>query len=348
MDLINKFLNIVAPLFTFFSICLLLPPTYFYKLFLSTLSSVFSESLSRKVVLITGASSGIGEHLAYEYAKRGALLALIARRENALQEVANQAREYGSPDVLIISADVSKVEDGKRIVNETMSHFGRLDHLVKNAGIASACLFEDATDITDFKTVMDINFWGSVYTTHLALPHLRESRGKMIVLASSSWLPTPRMSFYNASSAAIVSFFETLRVEVGPEIKITIVTPEFIESEMTPGKFLLKEGKMEVDQDLRDAQNSTIPARTVRGCAKAIVNSACKGERYMTEPAWFRVTYFWKVFFPKVIEWSYQLMYINRLGTSHKEAPSKKILDLLGAKNIIYPSIIDNPEIKTD
>ncbi|KAK7841067.1 11-beta-hydroxysteroid dehydrogenase 1b, partial [Quercus suber] len=158
-------------------------------------------------------------HLAYEYAKRGALLALIARRENALQEVANQAREYGSPDVLIISADVSKVEDGKRI---------------------------------------DINFWGSVYTTHLALPHLRESRGKMIVLASSSWLPTPRMSFYNASSAAIVSFFETLRVEVGPEIKITIVTPEFIESEMTPGKFLLKEGKMEVDQDLRDEMDHLV------------------------------------------------------------------------------------------
>ena len=90
-----------------------------------------------------------------------------------------------------------------------------------------------------------------------------------------SWLPPPRMRFYNvsnmiyspnnfllqmdsytlspqASSAAIVSFFETLRVEVGPEIKITIVTPGFIESEMTQGKLLLKEGKMEVDQDLRD------------------------------------------------------------------------------------------------
>ncbi|KAL4634514.1 hypothetical protein ACB092_04G205100 [Castanea dentata] len=253
MDLINKFLNIVAPPFTFFSICILLPPTYLYKLFLSTLSSVFSESLSGKVVLITGASSGIGEHLAYEYARRGALLALIARRgrrENALQEVADQAREYGSPDVLIISADVSKVED--------------LDHLVNNVGIALACLFKDATDITDFKTVMDINFWGSIYTTRFALPHLRESRGKIIVLASSSWLPTPRMSFYNASSVAIVSFFETLRVE-------------------------------------------------------AIVNSACKGERYSTEPAWFRVTYFWKVFFPEVIEWCYRLMYINRLGTSHKE-----------------------------
>ncbi|KAM4107703.1 hypothetical protein ACJW30_04G164700 [Castanea mollissima] len=281
---------------------------------LSTLSSVFSESLSGKVVLITGASSGIGEHLTYEYARRGALLALIARRgrrEDALQEVADQAREYGSPDVLIISADVSKVED--------------LDHLVNNAGIALACLFKDATDITDFKTVMDINFWGSICTTRFALPHLRESRGKIIVLASSSWLPTPRMSFYNASSVAVVSFFETLRVEVGTEIKVTIVALGFIESEMTQGKFLFDRPIMEVDQGLRDVQVSTILVRT------AIVNSACKGERYLTELAWFRVTYFWKV-----------------LGTSHKEVPSKNILDLLGAKNIIYPSTIDNLEIKID
>jgi hypothetical protein len=79
------------------------------------------------------------------------------------------------------------------------------------------------------------------------------------------------------------------------------------------------------------------------------VNSACRGERYLTEPAWFRVTYYWKVFFPEVIEWSYRLMYINKPGTSHKEALSKKILDVTGAKNILYPSTIQNPEnIKND
>uniref|UniRef100_A0A7N2MNA4 Uncharacterized protein n=1 Tax=Quercus lobata TaxID=97700 RepID=A0A7N2MNA4_QUELO len=112
------------------------------------------------------------------------------------------------------------------------------------------------------------------------------------------------------------------RVEVGPEIKITIVKPGFIESEMTQGKFLLKEGKMEVDKRLErlircvsllndltlknwsqttplhklassvlvaSVQVSMIPVGTVRGCAKAIVNGACKGERYLTEPSWFRV-----------------------------------------------------------
>lgn len=174
----------------------------------------------------------------------------------------------------------------------------------------------------------------------------------------------------------MVTFFETLRIEVGPEIKITIVTPGFIESEMTQGKFLVKEGKMEVDQDLRDVssspfasvysaclcrcanfyafiynkqvQVSTIPVGTARGCAEAIVNSACRGDRYLTQPAWFKVTYFWMVFFPEVIEWCYRLMYINRPGTSDREAPSKKILDLTGAKNILYPSTLHTPDIKTD
>ncbi|KAG6683265.1 hypothetical protein I3842_12G003800 [Carya illinoinensis] len=192
----------------------------------------------------------------------------------------------------------------------------------------------------------DRNFWGSAYTTRFALPYLGESRGKIIALASAPWLPTPRMSFYNESKAAIVIFYETLRVEIGPEIRVTIVTPGFIESEMTQGKFLLKEGKMrEVDQDLRDVQLSAIPVETAGACAAAIVKSACRGDRYLTEPAWFKVIYFWKVFFPEVIEWCYRLMYMN---SSPQEAPSKKILDLTGAKNILYPSTLHTSEIKTD
>lgn len=95
-------------------------------------------------------------------------------------------------------------------------------------------------------------------------------------------------------------------------------------------------------------QVSTIPVGTVRECAEAIVNGACRGERYLTHPAWFKVTYFWKVFCPEVIEWCYRLMYINRPGTSDREAPSKKILDLTGAKNILYPSTLHTPDIKTD
>lgn len=125
MDLIHKFLNIVAPPLTFFTLLLFLPPYWTFKFFLSTINSIFSENIAGKVVHITGASSGIGEQLAYEYAKRGARLALSARRDTALREVADRARDCGSPDVIIIRADVSKVEDCRRLVDDTVNHFGR-------------------------------------------------------------------------------------------------------------------------------------------------------------------------------------------------------------------------------
>ena len=343
------FLNLVAPPFTLFSLCFFLPPYLFFQSFLSIFHCFFSENVAGKVVLITGASSGIGEHLAYEYAKKGACLALAARRENKLQEVADRAREIGSPDVMVIRADVSKVEDCKRLVDEVVQHFGRLDHLVNNAGVMSVCLFEESSNINDFRLVMDTNFWGSVYTTHFAIPHLRHSKGKIVALSSSaSWLPAPRLSIYNASKAAMLALYETLRVEFGQDIKITIVTPGFIESELTQGKVLLKEDKMEVDQELRDVQVSTIPVGTVTGCAKAIVKSACRGDRYLTQPSWFKVTYWWKMLWPEALELGFRLMHLTQPGTPPTEAGGKKILDFTGAKKALYPKTIQSSEIKTD
>ncbi|XVE56545.1 hypothetical protein DITRI_Ditri04bG0019600 [Diplodiscus trichospermus] len=350
MDLIHKFLNLVAPPFTVFSLIFFLPPFYLFKFFLSTLRSIFSENLEGKVVIITGASSGIGENLAYEYARSGARLALTARREKSLQEVADRARDLGSPEVIAIRADVSKVDDCKRLVEETVNHFGGLDHLVNNAGIYSLCMFEEAPpDMANFRAVMDTNFWGSVYTTRFAIPHLKNSKGKIIVMSSAaSWMNDPRISVYCASKAAMAAFFETLRIELGSNVNITIVTPGFIESEITQGKYLLKEGKMEVEQDMRDVQVSAIPVATASGCAEAIVNSACRGDRYLTQPSWFRVTYLWKVFFPEVIEWGYRLFYFSSPGAPRQEAPSKRILDFTGAKKVLYPTTIQSSEIKTD
>lgn len=96
------------------------------------------------------------------------------------------------------------------------------------------------------------------------------------------------------------------------------------------------------------AQVSATPVGSVEGCAKAIVNSVCRGDRYLTEPAWFGVTYIWKVFCPELLEWGYRLMYVTRPGSSAKEAPSKKILDYTGAKNVLYPETLHSPEVKTD
>ncbi|KAE8123844.1 hypothetical protein FH972_018766 [Carpinus fangiana] len=272
------------------------------------------------------------KHLAYEYARRGARLALVARRENRLREVACTAYQLGSPEVIVIRADVSRVEDCKRFVDPCIcfiiiiffpSYINivglknnvlwvfmlAVDHLVNNAGVAPVCMFESITDITNLAPTMDIYFWGSVYATYFAVPHLKKSKGKIMPIASAAaWLPEPRLGFYNASKAAVISFYETLRVEFGKDIGLTIVTPGLIGSEMTRGKFLSKEGGMVVDPDMRDVLVSIMPIAPVRECAKAIVDGACRGEKYLTQPAWVRVAFFWKAFCPEILEWSNRLL----------------------------------------
>ncbi|XAR67876.1 11-beta-hydroxysteroid dehydrogenase [Bertholletia excelsa] len=349
MDLINTFLNLVFPPFTFFTLLLFLPPFQIFKFFLSLLRFIFSEDVAGKVVLITGLHQASARATSLRVREEGACLALAARREHSLREVADRAQELGSPEVITIQADVAKVDDSRRLVEQAVNHFGRLDHLVNNAGIHHASMLEELDDVTNLRPVMDINFWGSVYTTRFAVPHLRNSGGKIIVMSSSnSWLPLPRSSVYNASKAAMTALFETLRIELGQDIHITLVTPGFIESELTHGKYLRKDGKLVLDEDMRDVQVGVMPVGRAEECAKAIVKGACRGESYVTMPAWFRLTHFWKLFCPELIEWTYRLFYLTSPGVSPQEAASKKTLDYTGAKKVLYPETIQSTELKTD
>ncbi|GAB2269672.1 hypothetical protein Dimus_004594 [Dionaea muscipula] len=320
MELVkNIIFNLTGfPLFSVI-ILLLLPPYFLFKFVFFILNSLSIENVAGKVILITGASSGIGEHIAYEYARRGACLSLAARREDRLQEVADRARLLGSPDVLVVPSDVSKVDHCQRMVNNTIDNFGRLDHLVNNAGVAAINLFEAYTDITDIKAIMEINFWGCAYTTRFAIPHLKKSEGKIIAIGSAShWLSAPGTSIYNASKAAMVSLFETLRIELAPDhIKVTVVTPGFIDSEMTTqGKHLVKGDEMKVNKKARDFfKKSGVPIGNVERCAEAIVKGACSGERYLTEPYWMKLVYYAKLLFPELVDRLLQLslmkQYIN-------------------------------------
>ncbi|KAJ4728821.1 11-beta-hydroxysteroid dehydrogenase [Melia azedarach] len=349
MDLIHKFLNIVVPSLTLITLPFFLPPYLIFKFLLFIIRTMFTEDVAGKVVLITGASSGIGKHLAYEYARRGARLALVARREPLLREVATRAELIGSPNAIIIPGDVSKVEDCKHFVDATVKHFGRLDHLVTNAGVAPLSMFQDYPDIKKAVPAMDINFWGSAYSTYFATPHLKQSKGKIIAIASAgAWLPTPRLSLYNASKAAVIALYETLRVEFWGEVGITIVTPGLIESEMTGGKFLNQAGKLEVDEEMKNVQISLMPLQSTEDCVKAIVNSACRGDKYLTQPSWVRVTYFLKVFWPEMIDWLNRILLMSEPGTSQRDTLSKKIFDIAnGIKEFLTPDTFPFDELKT-
>ncbi|XP_028766261.1 11-beta-hydroxysteroid dehydrogenase-like 4A isoform X1 [Neltuma alba] len=303
MDLIQKLLNITLIPSTFFALLLLVPPFYVLK-FLSSLfkSCLNHESVAGKVALITGASSGIGEELAYEYARRGARLALVARREDRLRSVLDKALQLGSPDAMIIPADVSNIEDSQRFVAQTVNHFGQLDHLVNNAGIAQAKFFDEFSEkLSDLAPMMDINFWGSAYATHFAVPHLRKSRGKIVVISSAAaWCLPPRMSFYNASKAATISFFETLRAEFGPDIGITIVTPGFTKTEMTSDQLLEQMGVKTLP--------FAVPLESAERCAKAIVKSTCRGDMYLIEPSWTRTLMWLKWFLAAPVDWCFRFL----------------------------------------
>ncbi|XP_037442281.1 uncharacterized protein LOC119310748 [Triticum dicoccoides] len=349
MDLVNGALNWAAMPAMVAALLLFYPPYYLFKLCYSFLSYLFPDDLKRKVVLITGASSGIGEQLAYQYAAKGACLALVARKEWSLRQVADRAFDLGAPDVIILPGDVADPDDCNRFVQATVDHYGRLDHLVCNAGIASVGAFQEIPDVTNYSSQLDVNFWGAVQSTSAALPHLKRTRGRIVVTASATgWNPVPRMIFYNAANAALINFFETLRSELGSEVGITIVTPGWIESEMSKGKFLKEHGGVEVDQEYRDAQIGLFPVEYAKNCARAMVQAARQGDRYLTVPSWFGTMYLWRVFAPEVVEFCYRLLYMHRHGGGDQtDAPSKTMAQG-GGKQMLYPSSLRSSDVKSD
>ncbi|KAI3785886.1 hypothetical protein L1987_45012 [Smallanthus sonchifolius] len=149
-----------------------------------------------------------------------------------------------------------------------------------------------------------------------------------------------------ASKAAVVSFYESLRMELGSEVEITIVTPGLTESEMSQGKVMNKDGEMVVDQDLRDAEMSIVPIETAATSALAIVDGACRGDAYLAEPWWIQTTRYWVAFFPEMVEWVNHWFLLAEPRASPMDAPGKKLFDVPGLRRLSQPSSMSSPEIK--
>ncbi|MEM0940191.1 MAG: SDR family oxidoreductase [Bacteroidota bacterium] len=179
----------------------------------------------QKVAIITGGSSGIGKSLVLKYSAEDYAVVFTGRNKKRMEEVVSELGEHPHLALLLDAADP---EDNKKMVNETISRFGRLDVLVCNAGISMRALFEEM-ELEVFKKLMDINFYGSVYATKFALPHLFKSRGSIIVISSiNGRRSTPARSAYSSSKFALEGFFEALRTEVMTRgVHILVVCPGF-------------------------------------------------------------------------------------------------------------------------
>ncbi len=190
------------------------------------------------VVILTGASSGIGRAMALHLAAQGARLALAARNADALGEVAEQCRARGG-EALAVPTDVSDPAQCRALVERAAAEFGRIDTLVNNAGISMWARFDQMQTLAPFEAIMRVNYLGCVYLTYYALPHLKQSRGRLVgvsSLAGKNGVPT--RSGYAASKHAMVGFFDTLRIELlGTGVTVTLIYPDFVTSEIRERAF---------------------------------------------------------------------------------------------------------------
>ncbi len=206
------------------------------------------------VVIITGASSGIGYALANEFAARGAILSLAARNEEKLGEMINGYRKRGIR-AIAVPTDVSSEADCRELIRKTVEAFGRVDILINNAGISMRALFEEV-DLNVLHRLMDVNFWGTVYCSKHALPYLLKTRGSIVgVISVAGYVGLPGRTGYSASKFAVRGFLDTLRTENRKKgLHVLVVAPGFtgtnirnlsLTADGTPqGKTPRDEGKM--------------------------------------------------------------------------------------------------------
>jgi short-subunit dehydrogenase len=186
--------------------------------------------MQNKVVIITGASSGIGKALAVKYASEGWNLVLAARRIDRLKELENQ---LDNVEVLPVKTDVTQEADCKFLIESAIRKFGKIDVLINNAGISMRASVEDV-EMDVLHRLMDVNYWGTVYCTKYALPHLVQQKGSLVgVISVGGYIGLPGRTGYSASKFAVRGFLDTVRIEyLKSGLKVLVAAPGFTTSEI--------------------------------------------------------------------------------------------------------------------
>ncbi len=226
----------------------------------------FKPKFNDKVIIITGASSGIGRACAMEFAQNGAKIVLAARRENELKKVEEKIKKQGG-EALSVITDVKSIDDCKHLINKTIERYGKIDVLINNAGISMRAVFEDL-DLSVIKELMDTNFYGAVYCTKFALPYLLKQKGTVIGISSITGLtPLPGRTGYSASKHAMEGFLNTLRLENMKKLNVLIVHPGFTSSNIR-NMALDKNGQVQKETP-RDEEKMMSSERVAQIIAKA-------------------------------------------------------------------------------
>jgi len=256
-----------------------------------------ANKLAGKRIIVTGASEGIGRALALELASRRTRLALAARDRDRLESLAQECRARGG-EAIAVSTDVANAHDCDWLVRETVKAFGGIDALVHNAGITMWSRFDALQDLEIFETLLRVNYLGPVHLTALALPHLKDSRGLIVAVASLAGLTgVPERSGYAASKHAMVGFFDSLRIELaGSGVDVTVVAPDFVVSEIHK-RAIGPDGEPLGESPMREAK-----IMTAADCALRIVSAIERRQRLVLMSARGRIGRWLKLLFPGAMD----------------------------------------------
>ncbi len=267
-----------------------------------------------KVVIVTGASSGIGEATAREFAKEGAKVVLAARRVDKLQTLADEINKMGT-EAFVVQADLSKLEDIQKLVAETLAKFNRIDVLVNNAGFGRLDWLENLDPVKDIQAQIDVNVMGVIQTTRQVLPVMMKQRsGSIINMCSMAGLvATPTYTIYAASKHAVHGFSEALRREVKPwGIDVSLVYPGGVVTEFASHAGIKRKTK---------ATTPKFMLLTAEQVAQAVVKLVRKPKRMWIIPWLWSVSVFMNRFLPGLVDSTT----INRFTIPEREDELKKM-----------------------
>jgi len=248
------------------------------------------------IVILTGASSGIGRQLAFRLVDEGARLTLAARSIEGLKETAKICEQKGG-EVLVIPTDISEQSQCQHLVERTIKEYGRIDTLINNAGISMHARFDEIQDINMIEKIMRVNFLGSVYCTYYALPHLKRSIGRLVGISSfGGKFPSPYASGYGASKHAMAGFFDSLRVELKDTgVSVTMIYVSWVATGIS-SRALGADGKR-----LGKTRRHEEGAMPVETCVDLILEAAAKRKREYL-PLRGKLGMWFKLFSPGVVD----------------------------------------------
>jgi short-subunit dehydrogenase len=237
--------------------------------------------------------------LTYHLAQAGAFLALAARSAERLETVAAECRRLGGK-AASIPTDVSDESQCKALVSSTLTTYGRIDALINNAGFGVKALLADLPSLTQFRDVLSTNFLGTVYCTYYALPHLKQTRGRIVaVIGLVARVPLPYFSSYTASKYAMTGFFDVVRMELEDSgVSVTTVYPDFVATDFVAN--VRDAGGRRQGQDAARRHSEKI--MTAQECARLIVEAAANRRREVTLSTRGRLVPWIKLLAPGVID----------------------------------------------